>query len=110
MLWLKFNYSLIKSEWEKKAVVFGNYVNDPERYGVAEFGEAGNVLSIEEKLEKPKSNYAVVRLYFYPNSVIQIAKKLEPSHGGELEITSVNQAYLKSENLKSKILSRGMRG
>lgn len=92
---------------EKKAVVFGNYVNDPERYGVAEFDEGGSVLSIEEKPEKPKSNYAVVGLYFYPNSVIEIAKNVKPSNRGELEITSVNQAYLESENLKMKILSRG---
>ena len=92
---------------EKKAVVFGNYVNDPERYGVAEFDEEGNVLNIEEKPKKPKSNYAIVGLYFYPNSVIEIAKKVKPSHRGELEITSVNQSYLEQEKLKLKILSRG---
>ena len=92
---------------EKKAVVFGNYVNDPERYGVAEFDEAGSVLSIEEKPKKPKSNYAVVGLYFYPNTVVKIAKNVEPSNRGELEITSVNQSYLERGHLKMKILSRG---
>lgn len=92
---------------KQKAVVFGNYVNDPERYGVAEFDEEHNVLSIEEKPTKPKSNFAVVGLYFYPNSVIDIAKNVKPSHRGELEITSVNQAYLQKELLKLKILSRG---
>ncbi|WP_139956348.1 glucose-1-phosphate thymidylyltransferase RfbA [Flavicella sediminum] len=92
---------------EGKAVVFGNYVNDPERYGVAEFDEDNNVLSLEEKPEEPKSNYAVVGLYFYPNSVIQIAKNVKPSHRGELEITSVNQKYLEQEQLKMQILSRG---
>lgn len=94
-------------ETEKKAVVFGNYVHDPERYGVAEFDENKNVLSLEEKPEDPKSNYAVVGLYFYPNSVVDIAKNVKPSHRGELEITSVNQAYLEKENLKLQILSRG---
>lgn len=94
-------------EAEGKAVVFGNYVNDPERYGVAEFDEDRNVVSIEEKPKEPKSNYAVVGLYFYPNSVIDIAKNVKPSHRGELEITSVNQAYLEQENLKLQILSRG---
>jgi glucose-1-phosphate thymidylyltransferase len=92
---------------DKKAVVFGNYVNDPERYGVAEFDEHQNVVSIEEKPKKPKSNYAVVGLYFYPNSVVEIAKKVKPSHRGELEITSVNETYLKQGNLKMQILSRG---
>ncbi|WP_417237034.1 glucose-1-phosphate thymidylyltransferase RfbA [Bizionia paragorgiae] len=92
---------------EQKAVVFGNYVSDPERYGVAEFDGEFNVLSIEEKPEKPKSNYAVVGLYFYPNSVIEIAKNVKPSHRGELEITTVNQTYLKQETLKMQILSRG---
>ncbi|WP_310993575.1 glucose-1-phosphate thymidylyltransferase RfbA [Aequorivita marina] len=92
---------------EGKAVVFGNYVNDPERYGVAEFDKEKNVISIEEKPEHPKSNYAVVGLYFYPNSVIEIAKNVKPSHRGELEITSVNQAYLEQESLKLQILSRG---
>ncbi|RFC55316.1 glucose-1-phosphate thymidylyltransferase RfbA [Brumimicrobium aurantiacum] len=94
-------------ETEKKAVIFGNYVNDPERYGVAEFDDENNVISIEEKPKEPKSNYAVVGLYFYPNSVIEIAKKTEPSDRGELEITSVNQSYLEEENLKLQILSRG---
>lgn len=90
-----------------KAVIFGNYVYDPERYGVAEFDNVGNVLSIEEKPTNPKSNFAVVGLYFYPNSVINIAKRVKPSKRGELEITSVNQEYLKNEQLKLKILSRG---
>jgi glucose-1-phosphate thymidylyltransferase len=92
---------------EKKAVVFGNYVNDPERYGVAEFDEEKNVISIEEKPQQPKSNFAVVGLYFYPNSVVDMAKQVKPSKRGELEITSVNQAYLQQENLKMQILSRG---
>ena len=91
----------------KNAVVFGNYVNDPERYGVAELDEHQNVVSIEEKPKKPKSNFAVVGLYFYPNSVIEIAKNVTPSHRGELEITSVNEAYLNQGNLKMQILSRG---
>lgn len=92
---------------EKKAVLFGNYVNDPERYGVAEFDADKSVISIEEKPEKPKSNYAVVGLYFYPHSVIEIAKKVKPSHRGELEITTVNQNYLEHNKLKMQILSRG---
>ena len=92
---------------EKKAIVFGNIVKDPERYGVAEVDEVGNVISLEEKPEKPKSNYAVVGLYYYPNSVIQIAKEVKPSHRGELEITSVNESYLKLSKLKLEILSRG---
>ncbi|AGC78688.1 glucose-1-phosphate thymidylyltransferase [Nonlabens dokdonensis] len=91
----------------KKAIVFGNYVNDPERYGVASFDNSGKVTSIEEKPLSPKSNYAVVGLYFYPNSVIEIAKGLKPSKRGELEITSVNQHYLTKEMLEMKILSRG---
>jgi len=94
-------------EEKGKAVVFGNYVNDPERYGVAEFGADRNVISIEEKPKQPKSNYAVVGLYFYPNSVVEIAKNVKPSHRGELEITSVNQTYLEQQNLKMEILSRG---
>ncbi|MCK0123658.1 glucose-1-phosphate thymidylyltransferase RfbA [Gelidibacter sp. F2691] len=94
-------------EEDGKAIVFGNYVKDPERYGVAEFDTNHNVISIEEKPLKPKSNYAVVGLYFYPNSVVEIAKHVKPSHRGELEITSVNQAYLEQENLKLQILSRG---
>lgn len=92
---------------ERKAVVFGNYVSDPERYGVAEFDDEQNVISIEEKPAKPKSNYAVVGLYFYPNSVVDIAKNVKPSHRGELEITSVNENYLHQGNLKMQILSRG---
>ena len=92
---------------EKKAVVFGYYVEDPERYGVAEFDPEGNVLSIEEKPQHPKSNYAVVGLYFYPNSVVEIAKNTQPSARGELEITSVNQAYLEKSDLKLQLMSRG---
>ncbi|PKR80305.1 glucose-1-phosphate thymidylyltransferase [Brumimicrobium salinarum] len=92
---------------EKKAVIFGNYVNDPKRYGVAEFDKNKNVISIEEKPVHPKSNYAVVGLYFYPNSVIHIAEKVKPSNRGELEITSVNQTYLEDNNLKLQLLSRG---
>ena len=92
---------------ENKAVVFGNYVHDPERYGVADFDEDNNVISIEEKPKNPQSNYAVVGLYFYPNSVVDIAKNVKPSHRGELEITSVNQAYLEQNNLKLNVLSRG---
>lgn len=90
-----------------KAVVFGNYVNDPERYGVAEFDSNNNVISLEEKPKHPKSNYAVVGLYFYPNSVVNIAKTIKPSNRGELEITSVNQKYLEQSQLKLEILSRG---
>ena len=92
---------------EKKAIVFGNIVKDPERYGIAEVDDLGNVISLEEKPRKPKSNYAVVGLYYYPNSVIQIAKEVKPSHRGELEITSVNESYLKLNKLKLEILSRG---
>lgn len=92
---------------ERKAVIFGNYVSDPKRYGVAEFDKDNNVISIEEKPPQPKSNYAVVGLYFYPNSVIEVAKKVKPSDRGELEITTVNQHYLTQENLKLQILSRG---
>ena len=89
------------------ATVFGYYVNDPERYGVAEFDKDGNCLSIEEKPEHPKSNYAVVGLYFYPNSVVEIAKHIKPSARGELEITTVNQEYLKQQTLKVQTLQRG---
>jgi len=92
---------------QKEAVVFGYYVNDPERYGVAEFEDNGKVISIEEKPVNPKSDYAVVGLYFYPNSVVQIAKDVVPSHRGELEITSVNQAYLEQDSLQLKKMSRG---
>ena len=90
-----------------KATVFGYYVRDPQRYGVAEFDDKGNVLSIEEKPQQPKSNHAVVGLYFYPNSVIEVAKAVEPSERGELEITSVNQAYLVQQNLKVELMGRG---
>jgi len=96
-----------EAEEHKKATVFGYYVNDPERYGVVEFDKKGNVLSIEEKPTNPKSNYAVVGLYFYPNSVVSIAKNIKPSARGELEITTVNQAYLKQKSLKIKQLGRG---
>lgn len=92
---------------ENKAVVFGYFVEDPERYGVAEFDENGKVLSIEEKPKEPKSDYAVVGLYFYPNSVIKIAKEVKPSERGELEITSVNQAYLQQDKLNLQKMSRG---
>ena len=92
---------------QQKAVVFGYYVDDPERYGVATFDEGGNVTTIEEKPKNPKSNYAVVGLYFYPNNVIKIAKKVKPSNRGELEITSVNQAYLKINRLKVELMGRG---
>jgi len=92
---------------DNKAVVFGSYVSDPERYGVAEFDENKNVISVEEKPTNPKSNYAVVGLYFYPNSVIEIAKNVKPSNRGELEITTVNQIYLERNQLKMEILSRG---
>ena len=94
-------------ENEQKATVFGYYVNDPERYGVAEFDEAGNVLSIEEKPACPKSNYAVVGLYFYPNKVVEVAKQIKPSARGELEITTVNQEFLTDGNLKVQLLGRG---
>lgn len=92
---------------DKNAVVFGYYVEDPERYGVAEFNSEGKVLSIEEKPKEPKSNHAVVGLYFYPNSVIEVAKNVKPSARGELEITSVNQHYLSLGQLSLKTMSRG---
>jgi len=91
----------------KKATVFGYYVKDPERYGVAEFDQEGNVLSLVEKPEEPKSNYAVVGLYFYPNSVIEIAKSIKPSERGELEITTINQAYLEQGSLMVELMGRG---
>lgn len=92
---------------DKNATVFGYYVNDPERYGVAEFNEEGTVISLEEKPKEPKSNYAVVGLYFYPNDVVQKAKKVQPSERGELEITTLNQMYLKEERLKVETMGRG---
>ena len=94
-------------EEEKKATVFGYWVNDPERYGVAEFDKDGNCLSIEEKPTKPKSNYAVVGLYFYPNKVVDVAKNIKPSARGELEITTVNQRFLEDGELKVQTLGRG---
>lgn len=100
-------HAVKQAEEQDHATVFGYYVNDPQRYGVAEFDADGNVLSIEEKPKNPKSNYAIVGLYFYPNSVIQVAKNVKPSERGELEITSVNQAYLKSKQLKVQLLGRG---
>ena len=95
------------AEEEKKATVFGYWVNDPERYGVAEFDKDGNCLSIEEKPAKPKSNYAVVGLYFYPNKVVDVAKNIKPSARGELEITTVNQRFLEDGELKVQTLGRG---
>jgi len=95
------------AELKKLATVFGYYVNDPERYGVAEFDSNGNVISIEEKPQNPKSNYAVVGLYFYTNDVVSIAKKIKPSDRGELEITTVNQEYLKQNRLKVELMGRG---
>ncbi len=99
--------SVLNAEANNEATVFGYYVNDPERYGVAEFDKEGNCLSIEEKPQNPKSNYAVVGLYFYPNSVVEIAKNIKPSARGELEITTVNQEYLKNKLLKVQTLQRG---
>ena len=96
-----------KNVAEGKSTVFGYYVNDPERYGVAEFDTKGNVISIEEKPNDPKSNFAVVGLYFYTNDVVQIAKNIQPSKRGELEITSVNQTYLQQKTLKVELLGRG---
>ncbi len=99
--------SVKHAQEENKATVFGYYVSDPERYGVAEFDEAGNVTSIEEKPSEPKSNYAVVGLYFYPNDVVQKAKLVKPSHRGELEITTLNQDYLNEQRLKVELMGRG---
>ena len=96
-----------KNVEEGKSTVFGYFVNDPERYGVASFDNNGIVISIEEKPEKPKSNYAVVGLYFYTNDVVKIARTIKPSHRGELEITTVNQEYLKRNDLKVQLLGRG---
>lgn len=95
------------AEEDKKATVFGYWVNDPERYGVAEFDKEGNCLSIEEKPQNPKSNYAVVGLYFYPNKVVHVAENIEPSARGEYEITTVNQWFLKDKELKVQTLGRG---
>ncbi len=95
------------AEEDQKATVFGYWVNDPERYGVAEFDKEGNCLSIEEKPANPKSNYAVVGLYFYPNKVVEVAKHIKPSARGELEITTVNQEFLKDGELKVQLLGRG---
>ena len=95
------------AEQDKKATIFGYRVSDPERYGVAEFDKDGNCLSIEEKPKQPKSNYAVVGLYFYPNKVVEVAKNIEPSARGELEITTVNQEFLKDGELKVQTLGRG---
>ena len=99
--------SLKNVQEQQKATVFGYYVNDPERYGVVDFNTAGQALSIEEKPTTPKSNYAVVGLYFYPNSVVEIAKNIKPSHRGELEITTVNQEYLTRGDLKVELMGRG---
>lgn len=99
--------SIANVESDNNATVYGYYVKDPERYGVAEFDTHGNILSIEEKPENPKSHYAVVGLYFYPNSVVEIAKKIKPSARGELEITTVNQKYLEQGNLKVELMGRG---
>lgn len=92
---------------DQKATLFGYYVSDPERYGVVEFDSSANAISIEEKPKEPKSNFAVVGLYFYPNSVVNIAKNIKPSDRGELEITSINQVYLKHKNLRVELMGRG---
>ena len=99
--------SLKNVQEQQKATVFGYYVSDPDRYGVVDFNSAGEALSIQEKPTHPKSNYAVVGLYFYPNSVVEIAKNIKPSHRGELEITTVNQEYLKAGDLKVELMGRG---
>ena len=102
-----FENSIANVKNDGKATVFGYYVKDPERYGVAEFDKDGNVLSLVEKPEQPKSNYAVVGLYFYPNSVVEIAKTIKPSDRGELEITTVNQKYLEQNDLMVELMGRG---
>ena len=99
--------SIKNAKDENKATVFGYYVSDPERYGVAEFNESGDVISIEEKPKEPKSNYAVVGLYFYPNDVVKKAKDVKPSDRGELEITTLNQDYLNENRLKVELMGRG---
>ena len=104
---VKLKEAVRAAEEDKKATVFGYWVNDPERYGVAEFDKDGNCLSIEEKPEHPKSNYAVVGLYFYPNKVVDVASKIEPSARGEYEITTVNQWFLRDNELKVQTLGRG---
>lgn len=104
---VKLKEAVRAAEEDKKATVFGYWVNDPERYGVAEFDKEGNCLSIEEKPEHPKSNYAVVGLYFYPNKVVDVASKIEPSARGEYEITTVNQWFLRDNELKVQTLGRG---
>lgn len=104
---VKLKEAVRAAEQDKKATVFGYWVNDPERYGVAEFDKDGNCLSIEEKPEHPKSNYAVVGLYFYPNKVVDVASKIEPSARGEYEITTINQWFLRDNELKVQTLGRG---
>ena len=99
--------AVVAAEQEGNATIFGYWVNDPERYGVAEFDNAGNCLSIEEKPQNPKSNYAVVGLYFYPNEVVEVARNIQPSARGEYEITTVNQQFLESRKLKVQTLGRG---
>ncbi|HON07621.1 MAG TPA: glucose-1-phosphate thymidylyltransferase RfbA [Verrucomicrobiota bacterium] len=99
--------AVAEAEKNGRATIFGYYVKDPERYGIAEFDDKGNVLSLEEKPHHPKSNYAVVGLYFYPNAVVEVAKKIKPSARGELEITTVNQEFLKQNKLKLQLLGRG---
>lgn len=103
----KLKDATVRAEKEQKATIFGYWVNDPERYGVVEFDNVGNAVSIEEKPEKPKSHYAVVGLYFYPNKVVNIARNIKPSARGELEITTVNQRFLDDEELKVQLLGRG---
>ena len=99
--------AVLRVQEEKKATVFGYYVNDPQRYGVVEFDEQGTVISIEEKPSQPKSNYAVVGLYFYPKEVVEVAKSIQPSSRGELEITTVNQKFLEQEQLQVELMGRG---